>query len=81
MENLNKVVLIILFVLSILFFIPIVENQTGALIQLYAKGPQDSYLTGDWWKYDPWFGGSYGNYIGYYPYYRSRFGNYWPIGW
>ena len=25
----------------------------GALIQLHAKGPQDTYLTGDAWKYIP----------------------------
>lgn len=43
-------------------------NQ-GALIQLFAKGPQDTYLTGDAWKYIPWYYGSY-------PYYS--YGRYWP---
>ena len=28
----------------------------GTLIQLHAKGPQDTYLTGDAWKYiPPWY--------------------------
>lgn len=37
------------------------EKFSGALVQLYAKGPQDLYLTGDvekyipelWWQYFP----------------------------
>ncbi len=32
------------------------ENYSqAALIQLFAKGPQDTYLTGDAWKYIPPF--------------------------
>lgn len=27
----------------------------GAINQLMAKGPQDTYLTGDAWKYIPWW--------------------------
>ena len=32
----------------------------GALTQLYAKGPQDTYLTGDAWKYIPPYYYNYG---------------------
>ncbi len=32
----------------------------GALIQLHAKGPQDTYLTGDAWKYIPPYYYNYG---------------------
>lgn len=68
-----------------------IEGSNGALLQLVAKGPQDTYLTGDAWKYYPWpYYGSYrypysrygsrfpGSYIGKYPYYRRRF---WPHWW
>lgn len=58
------------------------EHSTiGSLIQLYAKGPQDTYLTGDAWKYiPPWYNygynnyGSYGGYGGYNNY--GRYGRY-----
>ena len=43
----------------------------GALTQLYSnRGPEDYYLTGDWWK--PYYGGYYPYYYPYYyysPYY------------
>jgi hypothetical protein len=43
----------------------------GALTQLFAKGPQDTYLTGDAWKYIPPY---YYNY-GWAPFYMpTRFG-------
>lgn len=44
----------------------------GALIQLHAKGPQDTYLTGDAWKYiPPWYYNSWWS-----PFYNStRYGN------
>lgn len=49
----------------------------AALTQLVAKGPQDTYLTGDAWKYIPPYG-YYGYYGNYYPnsYYPYRYGDY-----
>lgn len=52
-----KLIIIIAFVVIALFLIynkDIKETYNfGALTQLYAKGPQDTYLTGDAWKYIP----------------------------
>ena len=55
---------IIIIIFTVLMFVLILmykkrqENYNmGALIQLVAKDPQDSYLTGDAWKYYPY---SYG---------------------
>ena len=45
--------------------------SNGAILQLIAKGPQDTYLTGDAWKYIPyWYYGGY-PYFDYSPYYTS----------
>ena len=78
---------IIAALIAILIFILIFSDKliekygSGALIQLYAKGPMDTYLSGDAWKHQwyPWgyggyYGYPYGRYIGRYPYYRRRFG-------
>lgn len=55
----------------------------AAITQLVAKGPQDTYLTGDAWKYIPpygyygdvpWYISTRGGKKSYYPYYR-----YWPV--
>ena len=88
--NLKLVVYIVIIVAlgMYLFQEDRVEAQNGALLQLVAKGPQDTYLTGDAWKYAPWwyygpyyypyrrrgfwYPGRY-RYIGKYPYYRRRF--------
>lgn len=71
------IIIILLLVGFILFNDMKKEHQTGALIQLHAKGPQDTYLTGDAWRhlyyypfYSPYY---YPYYIGKYPYYRHRF--------
>lgn len=52
-------VIIGIIIITITFFIFMVRKEKysqGALVQLYAKGPQDAYLTGDAWKYiPPWY--------------------------
>jgi len=66
---------IIIFIIIILFLILLYvnkENFSGALLQLYAKGPQDYYLTGDTFPhyypmYNPYYYPMYNPY--YYPYY------------
>jgi hypothetical protein len=81
--------IIIIVALGIAFFHPenIEGNDTGALSQLQAKGPQDTYLSGDAWKYIPWwyygpyadptYGPTYSpfrpTYVGKYPYYNRYF--------
>jgi len=69
------------------------SSDGGALIQLYAKGPQDTYLTGDTEKYIPEYLYGiypYGYYLWniptryqseYYPRYHtvSQFGNLYPL--
>jgi hypothetical protein len=56
----------------IIFFLYKKNRETyspAAMLQLTAKGPQDTYLSGDAWKYiPPWYYG-YGGY--------SRYGNPW----
>ena len=56
------VVIIIVALILYLFNIEKEHYGEGALIQLMAKGPQDTYLTGDAWKYIPPY------YYGYYEY-------------
>ena len=81
MNNL-VIAIIILVAICLLAFMSDKKEAigTGALIQLQAKGPQDTYLTGDAWKYfPPWyynsFWGPYGPFyiptrnLKYYPYY------------
>ena len=74
MNNTNLVFLLVgVIVLFILF-----NNKNnkehysaGALTQLFAKGPEDTYLSGDAWKYIP-----YGYYYGWGPFYApTRFSN------
>lgn len=58
---------IIIFIIIILFLILLYlnkENFSGALLQLYTKGPQDYYLTGDTF---PYYYPMYNPY--YYPHY------------
>jgi hypothetical protein len=59
---LKKKLLIVFLILLIVYLTSIhVEegfgaSTGGALIQLYAKGPQDSYLTDNSWGYEmPWW--------------------------
>lgn len=57
-------------IFAIIIFVLFNKKKEGysqaALIQLTAKGPQDTYLTGDAWKYiPPWYYGGYGGYGGY----------------
>lgn len=58
MDN-SIIILIIVIVLIMIAFVSKEHYNQGALIQLAAKGPQDTYLTGDAWKYIPYW---------YYPY-------------
>ena len=84
--------LIIVAIVAILVFLFLTKKDktvegisTGALIQLYAKGPQDTYLTGDAWKYSPYWFPYYYNYgwNTYYPrtgYGRLNYNYYRPYG-
>ena len=52
---------LIIFIFSCISLLLLINNNhveyygSGALTQLFAKGPQDTYLTGDAWKYlTPW---------------------------
>lgn len=69
---------IITIIVIILIIIVLLERKegysAGALTQLMAKGPQDTYLTGDAWKYIPWW---YYNYP--YPYMMSTRGGYYTM--
>lgn len=62
-----KIFLIIILIIVLLYLFNKKENYAGALIQLYSKGPQDYYLTGDYpYTYYPYY---YGNrYYRRYPY-------------
>lgn len=66
-----KFLLVVVAIFVIIFiFGKTIEPQQGALIQLMAKGPQDTYLTADASKYiPPWYWG-YGRYGGW--------GSWWP---
>ena len=75
-RNNKKIILIIIFLIVLLFYLynKHEEQFAGALLQLYAKGPQDRYLTGDdryfYYPYNPIYplSGYYG-----YGYARSPF--------
>lgn len=69
------IIVIIVIILVLIVLSTRKEGYEGALIQLMAKGPQDTYLTGDAWKYIPWW--YYGNYP--YPYYMSTRGGYYTM--
>lgn len=86
MTIMNSIFLVLLILVGIIVFWDY-NTQThdrkekysqAAITQLIAKGPQDTYLSGDAWKYIPPYGYpgyiSYGGY-GYYPYgyYGSRY--------
>ena len=49
----------ILYIIILVIFFYFLSTETkenmsnGALIQLVAKGPQDSYLTGDYYPFEP----------------------------
>ena len=48
-------------------------TSPGTILQLYAKGPEDTYLTGDAWKYiPPWFSYNY-DWPTYYDYNYRRY--------
>ena len=51
----NSVIIVIGLVLLFVFLTYNKKEHynLGTLIQLHAKGPQDTYLTGDAWKYIP----------------------------
>lgn len=76
---LKVIILIIVTICLFLFinnlvFVDQLEGYNGALLQLVAKGPQDTYLTGDAWKYIPPY--YYG--LGGYPWYNAtRLGKYY----
>ena len=59
----NPLLIIFVIVLAIVLFTSKGQNEgysQAALLQLYAKGPQDTYLTGDAWKYIPPYYYNYG---------------------
>ena len=54
MKNLFILLALLILLLYLIMLFPYrfkETNDSGALIQLAAKGPQDTYLTGDAWKY------------------------------
>ena len=63
-----RIILIIVLVLAGIFLFDKKENYAGALIQLYSKGPQDYYLTGDYPYSYPY-------------YYRNRYYRRYPYVW
>jgi len=70
------VAVIILFLLSSSNTVTKEKYSDAALIQLYAKGPEDTYLSGDAWKHVPWL--YYTAYPGVGPYYSPYYGaNLW----
>jgi hypothetical protein len=60
----TRILLLLVLILVVLYLINKRENYAGALTQLYAKGPQDYYLTGYPTYYNPY----YYRYPYYYPY-------------
>lgn len=54
--NQNIALLILLICVVVGFLMGKKEHYNmGVINQLQAKGPQDTYLTGDAWKYIPWW--------------------------
>lgn len=53
------IIIIIIIVLLLLLTNDKENFSMGALTQLYSKGPQDTYLTGDAWKYFPYWWDNY----------------------
>lgn len=66
-----KILLILILLVVLIYLFNKKENYSGALIQLYSKGPQDYYLTGDY----PYY------YQYYYPYYYPYNYRYYPYVW
>jgi len=65
----TRILLILILLVVLIYLFNKKENYSGALIQLYSKGPQDYYLTGDY----PYY------YQYYYPYiYGYRHRRYYP---
>jgi len=52
--NKQLIILIVLFIAVLILFYN-KQEHAGALMQLYAKGPQDYYLTGDTDYYIPYY--------------------------
>ena len=80
---------IFIILLSLIHKFKITENYSqAALLQLYAKGPQDTYLTGDAWKYALFWGYPFHipyNKYGYLNWPKHRYGKwgyfpYWKYG-
>lgn len=84
MDSKTIIYIIIIIAIGLALFHPETreDDNSGALIQLMAKDAQDTYLTGDAWKYAPfWYYGPYGypystrgydypgRYLSPYPYY------------
>lgn len=65
-----KIVLLIMIIIVFVYLLNKKENYAGALIQLYSKGPQDYYLTGDY-PYTYYYGYGYG--YRRYPYRRHPY--------
>lgn len=64
------VIVLILVIYCVLYKMYLNEQFTGGLLQLYAKGPEDAYLTYNTEKYIPEYRMSY-----YWPYHESVFNN------
>ena len=54
MNNIKKIIIILIILIILYALYDKNENYAGALIQLYAKGPQDAYLTDDKYMYYPY---------------------------
>ena len=70
----TRIILLIILIIVILYLSNKQENYGGALVQLYSKGPQDNYLTGDYPNYNS-YNPYYNPYNPYNPYYNP---NYYP---
>ncbi len=55
--------IILIVIIGYLLFNKKQENQSGALLQLYAKGPQDDYLTYPNIYFPPYYGYGYNNHF------------------
>ena len=65
-KHIKIIIVILILLLLIIILSPHNEHYTGALMQLYSKGPQDEYLTNSDHLY-PYFYNNY-NYNPLYPY-------------
>lgn len=63
-----NIIILIIFGLCLYLLYNHREHFAGALLQLYAKGPQDYYLTGERFPYNEPLYNPY-----YYPYYRPYY--------